>query len=184
MKKNFKKISDPFEILDEITKIGKVEKSVDLTDNISVILCTIDAEEEAEIFDFCSEFEGVTYIMKNKVETLAHAIKGLNKKRFDYNKIEDAKERKEERLKVVDGLRERINGWRDEIITYLYEQFFGVMGDSEARLRKLGIMAKIETEKALDKIKTELDEVKKTDEIETDVIEKTEKKEEKEQVKE
>lgn len=165
--KNVKPVDDPFAILNEVEELGKVEESVKLKDGLSLIISTISAEEESEVFMNCVGFEGVSYITQNKIEVLAHSIKGINDTRFDYNKIEDPTERKKERQKVVEGLRNKIEGWRDEVVTFLYEKFLSITGNSEDQLKKLGLIANTATKKVLDRLTKDLENQENSEKKET-----------------
>jgi len=156
IKENIKKIDDPFAALDEIANLGRVETEIKITDKLSLIITTLTAEEENEVFIDCQGYQGIGYITKNKIETLARCIKGINGKRFNYNEINDIAKRKEERKKAVIGLRDKIESWRDDLVTYVYEQWLDITGNSEEKLKKLGLIAAVEVKKRLEQMKTNL----------------------------
>ena len=65
VKENMKKVEDPFEALNEIANLGYIEKEIKITDNLSIIIATLTAEEENETFINCQGYEGIGYITKN-----------------------------------------------------------------------------------------------------------------------
>ena len=155
-----KPINDPFSFLDKIEEIGKHEKTVKLNDDFSILLSTISADEEAQIFKNCANYEGSEYITRSKIETLVFAIKGVNDNKFNYDEIENEEERSKERNTAINELRKRIAKWRDEVITYLYQEWLELTKNSEEQLKKIGIMAKAETKKKLDELETDAEEDK------------------------
>jgi len=165
---------DPFSLFNKIEAVGKIEQVIKLTDDINLIISTLNTEEEGEVFSDIAEYEGIEYITMNKIEVLAHAIRGINDKKFDYDKIEDPKVRREERKKAVVMLKEKIKTWRDEVVSFLYDEWLKLTGNSEEQLKKIGIYARIETKKKLDEIQSELDKEAKDNLKETENENETE----------
>lgn len=164
--------SDPILMLDEIGKVGKVEKEVEISKGLKVTLSTITAIEELEIFRDCRNDDGYSYLTRNKIETLSRAIKAVNGIRFDYEAIEDSVEKEQERQKTVFNLRNKINTWGDEVVTYLYVEWLKIIGDSESYLKKIGIIVNNESQEQLDKLQEEIEGEK------NDIDENVEEKEE------
>jgi hypothetical protein len=157
-----KKIVDPFQALEEISDLGKAEEIVEVSEKFKILISTISSEEEAEVFTNCSQFEGMNYLTRSKIETLAFAIKGVNGEKFEYDKIIDLSERKKVRDETVGKVRELIGKWRDEIVTFLYEKFLKLTGNSEEQMKKLGLMsiASKQVKNKLDEMALDLEEKK------------------------
>lgn len=161
--KNIKKIKDPLDTLAKIIKFGQMEKEVEVTSDFKIILSTLSSEDETEVFENCSQYAGLTYLNRNKIETLCYSILGVNGQRFDYDTIEDDTERRKARKDVVDKMRTIICKWRDEVITYVYEQFLKLTGNSDEYLKKVGIIATITIQQKLDEMqKDQEDKTKET----------------------
>ena len=160
---NIKKVDNAFEALEKMSQLGKADKSVKISDDFSVLISTISSEEEAEVFSNCSQFEGINYITRSKIETLAYSIKGVNGEKLDYDNIADIAERKKVRDETVAKLRQLIGQWRDEVVTFLYEEFLRLTGNSEEQLKKLGLMsvASMETKKKLDEMASDVEKTEK-----------------------
>jgi predicted RNA-binding protein with EMAP domain len=102
--------------------LGKREKWIDVSSDYKILLTTINAEEEVEIFKACRNELGFGYLAKNKFEVLARAIKGINEKTFKYLEMEDGPERVIEREKTIETVRKKIESWHDDIVSFLYAE--------------------------------------------------------------
>ncbi len=170
--KEIKDISDPLAILDKIEEIGKKEKWIDISKDYKVLITTINAEEEVEIFKACRSENGFGYLAKNKFEVLARAIKGINKMKFKYIEMEDGPERNIERERTIEEVRKRVETWNDDVVSYTYSEWLSLTGDVEAYLKKIGIIVNMETEEKLEDLGNDLEETAQLAEQETQVLKK------------
>ena len=149
-----------FELLGRVEALGKMENTVKISDGFIINLSTISAEEEAASFAATSGFEGMDYIFQHKRETLARAIKGVNGKKFNYDSISDKKARKESKKEAIDKLKELMGEWREEVISFLYNEFLKLTGNAEDQLKKLGLIAENEMKKKLQQIASDMNATK------------------------
>ena len=170
IKKEIKDIADPLAMLDEIEKIGKKEKWVDISKDSKILLTTINAEDEVEIFKACKSELGFGYLAKNKFEVLARSIKGINKMKFKYVDMEDGPERNIERERIILEVRKRVESWHDDVVSFVYAEWLALTGDVEEYLKKIGIIVDMETEEKLDELKNELEEKAQTSEQDTKLL--------------
>jgi len=169
--KEVKDITDPLVMLDKIEEIGKKEKWIDISKDHKILITTINAEEEVEIFKACRNELGFGYLAKNKFEVLARGIKGINKKKFKYIEMEDGPEKNIERERTILEIRKRVESWHDDIVSFVYAEWLALTEDVERYLKKIGIVANLETEEKLEELETELEETAQTSE-ETKVLRK------------
>jgi len=171
-KKEIKDIADPFAMLDKIEEIGKKEKWIDISKDSKILLTTLNAEDEVEIFKACRNETGFGYLSQNKFEVLGRSIKGINKKKFKYLEMEDGPERNIERERTISEVIKRVESWHDDVVSFIYAQWLALTGDAEAYLTKLGVIVDIETEKKMDELKNDLEEKKQTAEQDTKLLKK------------
>lgn len=145
------KIIDPFEVLNKLASIGKKRKSIEVS-GTTIVLETLGAEDEARVFALCNDAEGSEFFSKNKREMLIHSIAEINGKSLkEYENIENLTERSTLKKETLEKIRNIVNGWADEFITYLYTKFADLIAESEEEMIKMGIMKKLELPKKEEK---------------------------------
>jgi len=170
--KNIKEINDPLKILDEIESIGKKEKWINVSNDYKVLLTTINAEEEVEIFKACRNELGFGYLAKNKFEVLARAIKGVNDKKFKYLEMESGLERTIERERTIEIVRKKIESWQDDIVNFIYAEWIDLINEGEKYLKKIGIIVDREIEEKLNELENDLEEAAQNADMETKKLKK------------
>jgi len=139
MNEEIKKINDPFEKLNELSKLGKKEKDV-LIGEVTVTVGTIDADDETNVFISCAKYDGTSYFYKLKQETLKYAIKAVDTIRIDdYKRIIKDEDREAAKKQALERIEKIIKTWDDGLINYLYTEQAQLAKDSEKDLEKLGI---------------------------------------------
>jgi len=143
--KKIKKTDDPFELLNELANVGKKKKSIKISDNLEVVLETLSADDEARVFAICEEASGSEYFSKNKRETIIHSLFSINGKSLKgYKELEDVAKKKIMKGDTLEKIRDIVNGWNDELITFLYAQFTEMISESEKEMVSMGILKPIE----------------------------------------
>jgi len=170
--KKVKDIIDPLDILNEVEGVGKIEKWIDVSKDYKILITTINAEEEVEIFKACKNELGFGYLAKNKFEVLARAIKGINGNKFKYVEMEDGPEREIERERTIEEVEKRIKIWHDDIVSFAYAEWINMAGDAETYLKKIGIIVDLNTEEKLENLKSDLEEKVQVAEEETQILQK------------
>lgn len=136
---------DIFGALEEISKLGKLTKTVDL-DGLKITISTLDSEQEGLVFITSSDFTGNAYFYKMKSETLKYAIRAVN----DVNLFgfEEAEPEKIDKLKeeTFSKLEKIIAKWDENVISFLYNEWVDLTKESEKVLTSKGIMKKEEVD--------------------------------------
>ena len=143
--KKIKKTDDPLELLNELANVGKKKKTVKISDNLEVVLETLSAEDEGNVFTKCEEFGGSEYFSKNKRETIVHSLAEINGKSLKgYEELEDPDKKRKMKVEVIGKIRDIVDKWNDELITFLYSNFVDVISESEKEMVLMGIIKPIE----------------------------------------
>jgi len=129
-----------FEALSQLSKLGKMSKEVEL-EGLKIELCTLDSNEEGEIFVTCADLTGNAYFSKVKSETLKYSIRAVNGKRLDeYKLIVEEKERDKLRKETLEKLQKILGTWDENVIAFLYGKWAELSKESEEDLVKKGIV--------------------------------------------
>jgi len=130
---------DAFEMLKDLSKLGKKTKEVSIG-QLKLLMSTLDADQEGNIFITCADLTGNAYFNKLKSETLKYSIRAVNDQRLDeYEKIEDSKKREELKKDTLSKLEKIIGSWDENVISYLYKVWSDLSKESEEELRQQGI---------------------------------------------
>lgn len=115
-------IDDPYLFLEDIISRSRKEETVRIGD-MDLLISTLSAEEESDIYiSLTTDKDDPRKMIRDKIDTLSFAIRGINGKRFDYDKIDNPVIRKKERCKSVKMVRDNINTWQDSVVEYVYKK--------------------------------------------------------------
>lgn len=142
---------DIFGELSKIAKIGYVEKDAKVG-NVNLTLSTLTAEDEAEVFNNCIGYDGISFISRNKIETLVYSIKAVNGERFNYEALTDREQYLVERGNAINSLRKVIGSMQEDMVSFLYSEQLSVANKGEEELKKAGINRQQDVENALAKL--------------------------------
>lgn len=129
---------DAFEALTELGKLGKKQKEEQIGET-KLLLSTIDAEQEGNVFMACAELTGNAYFFKLKSETLKYAIRAVNGKRLD--EYENAKVEERDKLKkeTLEKVAKILGSWDQNVISFLYSKWLDLTKESEKELQSKGL---------------------------------------------
>jgi hypothetical protein len=177
MENDRKIIDDPFEFLEQMSKIGKMTKTITVVENFKVTLSTLDSDDEGTILANTDDTKGTEFFSRYKQETLSFAIKAINDKPLNfYETIEDEKERKTKKEECIEKIKTILKKWNDDLLSFVYNEYIQMLEENEQRLVKLGIIK--ENEKNLKIITEDTEELKKESEEEKAEVKPEEKTEE------
>jgi ADP-dependent phosphofructokinase/glucokinase len=131
---------DPFEALTELAKIGKMTKEFEIAE-MKILLSTLDAESESNVFISCSDLSGNAYFNKLKAETLKYAIKAVNGQKLDgYEDIKEEVERNKLKKETLEKLAKILSQWDQNVISFLYKKWTELSKESEEDLKSKGLV--------------------------------------------
>lgn len=131
---------DAFEALSELSKLGKKTKEVDVGD-LKILLSTLDADQEGEVFVKCADLTGNAYYYKLKSETVKYAIRAVNGKRLDeYETVKEQDKRDKLKKETLDKLSTIIGTWDENVISFLYSKWASLSKESEDELKSKGVV--------------------------------------------
>lgn len=157
-----KMVDDPFEVLEEMAKIGKVTKEVTLSDSMKITLQSLEADDESKVFVYADEFEGEEFFQNYKREIIVYSIKTINGKPVkNYEDIVDSVDREQEKKRTIEKLRLVLKKWKKEVLDYVYEKYQEMVSESKEEMKKFGIEPK---SGSIDEVISNLEQV--TQEIE------------------
>lgn len=116
---------DPFDSLMKLSKLGKKEVKVSIGD-VEVVLRSLMAKEEVELFTNIEELKGISFINSNKIETLARSLVEIDGIRFEENNDD-----------VVSKKKQVIEGWGQSIIDLLFTEYAKMISGIESEFEKL-----------------------------------------------
>jgi hypothetical protein len=131
---------DIFESLNELSKLGKKTKEVSVGET-KILLSTLDASQEGEVFIACAELSGNAYFYKLKTHTLTHSIKAVNGQRLDaYENIKEKDEREKLKKETLEKVSNILGTWDENVISFLYSKWSILSKESEDELKKKGLI--------------------------------------------
>lgn len=134
-------VDDPFEILDELSQIGKTFEKVKILDDFELTLVTLEADDEMNIFENASKYEGQEFINNLQRETLAFSISEINGKPLrKYEQIKDEKEREKVKKETIDKIRSIVKTWKEELVAFVHSKYSAMIERNEAYLKSIGII--------------------------------------------
>ena len=145
---DLKLLKDPFEVLTKLTELSKETEEITITNDFKITISTVGSEDEADIFAAANKEKGTSeYFSRHKRETIVRAIIAINGLSLkDYEKLENEEYRKvkEETLNKV---RKIVDGWDDNLVTFIYGKWSGIVKKNEDKLTKMKILEPVVEEK-------------------------------------
>jgi hypothetical protein len=133
-------MSNAFEVLTELSKLGKMSREFEIG-NMKLLLSTLDAEQEGNVFIACADLTGNAYFYKLKAETLKYSIKAVNGQRLDeYESVTDVAQREKMKKETLEKLEKIIGSWDENVISFLYSKWSVLSKESEEDLKSKGIV--------------------------------------------
>lgn len=128
-----------FEVLKNLSKIGKVSKEVEIQ-GVKILIGTLNSEQEEKVFLACSELVGSAYFSRLKRETLKYAIKSVNGiSLIEYENLKDPEQSEKLKKETLEKLEKILGSWDEEVITFLYHKWNEISKQSEEEFEKIGI---------------------------------------------
>jgi hypothetical protein len=148
---------DPFEALNKLAELSKETEEVTIADNFKILLSTVGAEDEAEIFAAAAEKKATTdYFSKTKRETLVRAVIAINGLSLrEYDKLEKLEEYSKIREETLSKVRKIVDTWDDNLVTFIYGKWSAIVKKNEDKLVKMKILEPVVEEKKEEEKKEE-----------------------------
>jgi hypothetical protein len=129
-----------FDALSELSKLGKKTKEVTVGE-LNILLSTLDAEQEGEVFVACAELTGNAYFYRLKKETLKYSIRAVNGQRLDdYENVKEQDKRDKLKKETLEKLSGILGTWDENVISFLYSKWAVLSKESEEDLKSKGIL--------------------------------------------
>jgi hypothetical protein len=129
-----------FEALSELSKLGKLTKEVEVG-QLKILLSTLDAEQEGEVFVACADLTGNAYFYKLKSETFKYSIKAVNGQRLDeYENVKETDKKDKLKKETFEQLSKILGTWDENVISFLYSKWAALSKESEEELKSKGIV--------------------------------------------
>jgi len=131
---------DAFEALKSLSKLGKRTKEIQVG-SMKLLLSTMNAEQEGNVFVTCSDLSGNAYFNKLRLETLKFALKAVDGSRLDsYEEINDEVEREKSKKQILEKVQKILGTWDENVISFLYSKWAELSKESEDDLKANGVV--------------------------------------------
>jgi len=118
-------MKNPMDGLKKIAELGKKERNVVIAET-KIVLKSLSAREENNIFSACQDLDGIFYINANKIQTLACSIIEISGARFETDNEETLKEK----VTVIES-------WGQSVVDYLFTEYSVLIKEIEESFKEI-----------------------------------------------